>query len=375
MKYITIIILSFLFFQCSENNIQGNENRITVDLEKETDTSVFDIIDSITVVPLFTSDSCLISTIRQIEKRNDTLYIYDIQQSSLFCFNTKGEYLFNISDKGNGPEEYQYIEHFSVSESGDIFLLEPWGNIYRYSNKGIFKQKIKLPNVLPSYNEIYVRGTSVVINSVTGDILYYSLSDNTSQSFHIYEGMNAFFPIKRTFLFNDSIMHVSLFDNQVYKMTSQGLVPSWGWDFKDNNNSEKNIKKLIGQINYNSNDKSVITDYTGKGKALKQFIYSSCESDRFKFALMEHDNDFLHVFHDKKNNKNWVFKRTKENTVFHTCTYTDNTFIYYDQPFVNDWRDVTCITEEILGEKYSLYASHIDDGDSNPVVILFHLKE
>ena len=375
MKKASVILL-FLFCLIScTNNIQDQANSITVDLEKKTDTSVFDLIDSITVVPLFTSDSCLISAIHQIEKHNDTLYVYDLQQSSLFCFNMNGEYLFKISDKGNGPEEYQYIEHFSVSETGEIFLLEPWGNIYRYSSKGIFKQKIKLPNVLSSYNEIYVRGTSVVINSIAGDILYYSLSDNTYQSFHEYERMNAFFPIKRTTLYHDSIMNVSLFDNQVYRITDQGLVPSWTWDFKDNNNSEKNIKKLIGQINYNSNDKSVLTDYIGKGKPLKQFIYTSCESDRFKIALMEHDNDFLHVFHDKNNKKNWVFKRTKEHTVFHTCTYTDNTFIYYELPIVNDWRDVTCITEEILGEKYSLYVNHIDDGDNNPVVILFHLKK
>lgn len=367
--------MTFLFLQCSENSIRYNENRITVDLEKKTETSVFDIIDSITVVPLHTSDSCLISTIHQIEKQNDTLYIYDMQQSTLFCFNTNGDYLFKISDKGNGPEEYQYIEHFSVSETGEIFLLEPWGNIYRYSNKGIFKQKIKLPKVLQSYNEIYVSGTSVVINSVAGDILYYSLSDNTYQNFHIYERMNAFFPIKRTSFYNDSIMNVSLFDNQVYKITIKGLVPSWAWDFKDNNNSEKNIKKLIKQIKYNSNDKSVLTDYIGKGKPLKQFIYTSCESNRFKIALMEYNNDFLHVFHDKNSSNNWVFKRTKENTIFHTCAYTDNTFIYYDQPFVKGWRDLTCITEEILGDKYSLYTKHIDDSDSNPIVIIFHLKK
>lgn len=142
IKYLTIIILAFLSVQCCEKNIQGNEKRITIDLEERTETSVFDLTDSITVVPLHTSDSCLIATINQIEKKKDTLYIYDMLQSAFFCFKTNGSYLFKISDKGNGPEEYQHIEHFSVSETGEIFLLEPWGNIYQYSNKGVFKQKI-----------------------------------------------------------------------------------------------------------------------------------------------------------------------------------------------------------------------------------------
>ena len=375
IKYLTIIILAFLFVQCCEKNIQGNEKRITIDLEERTETSVFDLTDSITVVPLHTSDSCLIATINQIEKKKDTLYIYDMQQSAFFCFRTNGSYLFRISDKGNGPEEYQHIEHFSVSETGEIFLLEPWGNIYQYSNKGVFKQKIKLPHVLESYNEIYVRGNSIIIISVSGGILYYSLSDGTYQCFHLYERMNAFFPIKRTSIYNDSIMNVSLFDNQIYKITQEGLIPSWSWDFKDNNNSEQNIEKLTSRITYTPNDKSVLTDYMGKGKPLKQFIYTSCESNRFKIALMEYNNSFLHVFYDKMKHKNWVFKRTKENTIFHTCTYTDNTFIYYDQPFTRGWRNLTCITEEILGDKYNVYTNLKNDSDSNPTVILFHLKE
>lgn len=114
IKYLTIIILAFLFVQCCEKNIQGNEKRITIDLEERTETSVFDLTDSITVVPLHTSDSCLIATINQIEKKKDTLYIYDMQQSAFFCFKTNGSYLFKISDKGNGPEEYQHIEHFGT---------------------------------------------------------------------------------------------------------------------------------------------------------------------------------------------------------------------------------------------------------------------
>lgn len=55
IKYLTIIILAFLFVQCCEKNIQGNEKRITIDLEERTETSVFDLTDSITVVPLHTS--------------------------------------------------------------------------------------------------------------------------------------------------------------------------------------------------------------------------------------------------------------------------------------------------------------------------------
>ena len=70
IKYLTIIILAFLSVQCCEKNIQGNAKRITIDLEERTETSVFDLTDSITVVPLHTSDSCLIATINQIDLKS-----------------------------------------------------------------------------------------------------------------------------------------------------------------------------------------------------------------------------------------------------------------------------------------------------------------
>ena len=73
MKYISIIIVTLLFLECSEKNNQLNEKRITVDLEERTETSVFDLMDSITVVPLESSDSCLISTIHQIDLNSATL--------------------------------------------------------------------------------------------------------------------------------------------------------------------------------------------------------------------------------------------------------------------------------------------------------------
>lgn len=47
MKYIIMITLAFLFFECSERTeMQENEKRITVDLEERTETSVFDLTDS-----------------------------------------------------------------------------------------------------------------------------------------------------------------------------------------------------------------------------------------------------------------------------------------------------------------------------------------
>lgn len=372
MKYILISLLAFVFCHCSR--VIHDKNAVIVDLHEQTETSVFDVIDSVSVVALETSDSCLIASINRIRKKNDTLYIYDQRQSVLFCFNTDGDFLFRVFQKGNGPSEYQYIADFSISKCGDIYLLEPWGNIYHFDMNGVFQEKIVLPKVMKSYNEIYMIDDYVVIVSVWGDILFYSIENNVYKTYHLYDVMNTFSLLGRFYIYNNKIMMVSLFDNEIYNVTFDGIEFQWKWNFGNDNNHSKKIKKLIDtQVDYDPQGKESMLDYIGNNKLLNQFIYTSFESNRFNVALLEYENDFLHIFHDKKSNNNRVFKRTKENTIFHTCMYTDGVFLYYEQPFVENWRDLTCINKLILKEE-ELH-KYRGKEDENPNIVIFNLKK
>lgn len=144
IKYLTIIILAFLSVQCCEktfketkknNNWSGRKNRdIRIRLDR--------FHHRCTLTYIWFMLDCYDQSNRK--EKGYPLYLWHAA-ICFFCFKTNGSYLFKISDKGNGPEEYQHIEHFSVSETGEIFLLEPWGNIYQYSNKGVFKQKSNYP--------------------------------------------------------------------------------------------------------------------------------------------------------------------------------------------------------------------------------------
>ena len=87
---------------------------------------------------------------------------------------------------------------------------------------------------------------------------------------------------------------------------------------------------------------------------------------------MEYNNDFLHIFHDKKENKNYVFNRTKENTILYTTRYSNDAFLYCDMPFIEGWRDLTVINDKLIdmqkyeGSKYN---------EDNPRIAIFHLKK
>lgn len=379
MKYISTILLTSLlltFCKCTQPTKIKSEQDIVVDLDVKTNTSVFDLVDSISVVPIETSDSCLIASINQIQKKGDTLYIYDARQSILFCLNTQGKLLFHINEKGDGPGQYQYIGDFTVSNTGEIYLLEPWGNIYHFNSKGTFKEKITLPRTVKSFNEIYIANSSLVLISIWGDILTYSLNNKEYKIHHLYERMNTFFPIKRSYEYNDKVFTTSLFTNQITNISNQNFSIEWQWNFLKANNNRKKINKLIKeQSNYDPQKKEEgIPEFVGRNKPLNQFIYTSFETSRYKAAFMEYENNFLHVFFDKKTNENKVFVRTKENTIFHPCNYSDGALLYCKRNYIQNWRDITCINEEILRHS-GLSINNDDSEENNPIIVIFHLKK
>lgn len=118
---------------------------ITVDPEKyagETDIDKF--ADSVTFIPLQTTDSLLIGNIEKLLVWNGNFYIWDRITASVFCFDENGKIKFRINNKGNGPNEYPIIENISVNqENGNVYIYSgPAHAIYKYNTQGEFVEKL-----------------------------------------------------------------------------------------------------------------------------------------------------------------------------------------------------------------------------------------
>ena len=132
-----ILFISFAFcYGCIDQKKEKEATEIIVAIDHSMQVSVFNLVDSVTIVPLETSDSCLISTISRIVKHGNQLYVLDRKINTFFCFDLNGKLQFKINRTGNGPGEYQYIETFAVNPQGEILLLEPWGNLYCFDSTG-----------------------------------------------------------------------------------------------------------------------------------------------------------------------------------------------------------------------------------------------
>lgn len=126
-KVATIIYSIILLTSCNQNSQQPASicTNIQIDVDKvnqEYDFSPF-LKDKIETIKLETNDSCLISEFDQFAYIDNTLYIADDLEQTIYMFDNNGKFLKRIGKKGQGPGEYSRMGKFQVK--GDhLYILD-----------------------------------------------------------------------------------------------------------------------------------------------------------------------------------------------------------------------------------------------------------
>ena len=81
-----------------------------------------DIIQSIELIPLETSDSCLISRVKDPLFTTDRIYI--TSGSGILVFDRKGRFIRRFNRRGRGPQEYTALSSFFLNERGGFTILD-----------------------------------------------------------------------------------------------------------------------------------------------------------------------------------------------------------------------------------------------------------
>ncbi|UBD77459.1 6-bladed beta-propeller [Parabacteroides goldsteinii] len=114
---IFIIILLCIFTACS--NRQDKEQEVLLKgltIPKDNKPKWSELFsDKYSITQLETTPECLIGVIHKIKKFKGHYYISSGGRS-IFHFNEQGKFISVLDNKGNGPEEYSYIEDFDVYE-------------------------------------------------------------------------------------------------------------------------------------------------------------------------------------------------------------------------------------------------------------------
>ena len=86
--------------------------------------------DSIEVIKLETTDSCLIGFINKISFTDKYILVSDARVSQkIYLFDKEGKFIRYISNKGNGPGEYSVIGDFTI-KGDSVFIQDYYQNKY-----------------------------------------------------------------------------------------------------------------------------------------------------------------------------------------------------------------------------------------------------
>ncbi len=162
------------------HNDIDQSNLITIDLDEEYPKTSLSIeeIANVEYLQLETTNNAFISSVSNIAMSNKLIIICDRLLGEIFLFDRKGKYLNTISNRGNGPNEYNSISNFCVDFNKEEIYVCDYQLKYRiltYSFEGEFIRSTKLidriwPETIYSCDENYF----IVLNS--------NISNTTSSS-------------------------------------------------------------------------------------------------------------------------------------------------------------------------------------------------
>ena len=258
LSFITLIIF-FAFGSCNYNS--DKKQSLVVISEKDVthinDTLIYEIIDSISIIPLDETPECLLGDIRKIQKNNNEYYIMSEgsnRLSEIYRFSHDGRFLNKIGRLGNARSEYIRIGSFFVYDE-KVYVADLNKNrIVIYNIDGKFIDSYKDNENIKFLHEMFAIDDdralfSYNINFSDDGILYEIIDLKNFKSLHTiptnYKAEGCFpFSQKEIGIKGKSTMITLPFDNTIYEMN------------KDNYSLDKRYSLgLFGKIpSFDSND-------------------------------------------------------------------------------------------------------------------------
>lgn len=372
MRNVIFVIVLLSLFSCQKKN-----ESVVIDLNRNDKVSIFDLVDSISVIKLETRPECLIKRMNQIIFHKNRFYIFDKSLFSVFCFDKSGKYLFKIHKQGRGPDEYVNCQFINIDKFNDhIMMLVPWGSILYFDLDGNFISKEELTEDIKVYNEVYSINEDVLLFLSFSEYraAYYSRSKNKIPKRFLKvtpEQTKVYPPIRKTYIYKDSIYFRDDANNNTVINLSDTINPvKYSWDFGENNNTNDQLMEFYSyQIERQRQGKGVDFEevFTNK-KYLSHYPGPSFESKKYRGMSLTYKGSIKYVFYDKENNDSKVFNETIEGVRLFMS-------LIYNNSIINTYTDKNdTILNKILTENQKRIIEYQNPDNDNPFLVIFHLK-
>lgn len=369
--FLNILFFFFMLFPygCDKKSDGKKNTTISVDLEKDQKVFFSDLFSHIELIPLETNEQSLIREIRKLIISADVFYIFDYNQAEILRFDANGKYLNKISSRGLGPEEYVNISDFEIDKSNKtISLLSAVNNsMYEYDINGNYICKYKLPDIRGAYKSFKS------LNSDT--IAFFTFDFNNRIKFYSKEKkkiIKELLPEKENILNNFAYNEFS-YSNYLHRATSNTLFTidnncsigdGYTWDFGNQNNTKNQIKKIEKMPS------SELRNYFSRlirSELINHITILHGGNSKYLFSQIWRKGKHINIFHDKMDNKNFVFEKFIENGTFHPLYWHEDYVMGY---FNDEWGTIDeTIPDAILDSQAIRIKKNITAYD-NPILIL-----
>ncbi|MHC1780329.1 MAG: 6-bladed beta-propeller [Bacteroidales bacterium] len=356
-----------------------------IDLERNDSISIFDLVDSVSVIQLEKTEGSLMDFSHEYFYYKNRFYFMVMQGQAIYCFDKSGRSVFIKKGQGRGPEEFTYCGYFGVDPFLDqLMVLVPWGILINYDLDGKFISKTQLPPDLRAYNEVYAIDKDKLLFFTWGYdyyAYYYSKKDSLLSGGYVQTTFHRSMtlpPFDKSYYYKDSLYFNNAgVKNEILNMSDSTQRVVYRWDFGKYNYTEKQIDALVEYDTLTRKRKYDIEDRNNRMKERNENprfpAYQTigvAETERFRITTLRYGGfgKYKSVVLDKVNNKSYVFTETKEGVKLIFRDVNENMLIelYYEKS-----RD---FLKKILSpEKLSIIDAYNPETD-NPVLIIYHLK-
>lgn len=367
-------IFIMLLFACTSRD-KNEIPTLSVDLHSS-DVSFEDLFSKIEIMPLETSDSCLLVDVEKIVHVDSLLYVFDSRRPALYVFDEKGAFVRQISRWGDGPGDHLLISDFMVDKNQQtIGLLSPNGYMGIYDLCGKFIRQDVLP-AKPNYYAVASLSPdrwvfwSCVREDEDGITVVGKDSLNTVSGFWRNDRILDMGSLNPFYEYHDNVYFATAYQNTVYKLTKKGLYPVYCWDFgKDGINDEMLQKYRLIENEGKRNDELIKDLSDGTLPFCMKFHR---ENDLYYYVSLQKGlgtvNKHINVFYRKQDGSTFVFEKLAENLSITPLLFTED----YIVSKLN-FDDYTCLRPFLSEQDYSKLLSR--EEDDNPCLVKFYFRK
>lgn len=332
MNKIYLIPLTLIILFSCKNQSETRQTLITFENALEYDENTISF-ESARFVKLENSEDAFIGEGVKMKMDDDKIYLMDNQnQGGLLCFNSEGNFINKIGQKGKGPEEYLNLYDFCLKDDTiDLLVRADKSFIYRYLQDGEFVGKIELEpramafeydfdgNYLVNTGYSHYDSCRIYILNKRGKILNTFLKNSGELAIDMVDPGNSFFKSEETILFCE------VFNDTIYSYRDNELSPRYLMDFGSLTNSTidkiamfNDIESMLELLkrgmsavrkSYENKDYLFIAYHRQKeGEKIKlYFLLYNKKSKNISTLVFDEDNAIINSFQRLNNDDELAF--------------------------------------------------------------------